>query len=184
MFGPASSIFYEIDDRMKCYVIHVADCFARKRYVDALKEKAGAIVFDAIVDKEDGNNGCNQSHFAVYRSCPEEEDLLVFEDDCEILHNDFLEPLQYKAKYDVVFLGVNALGKEGSYGTHALWISPRGRAKFLEWIGKRKAPFPPIDHLWNEVIREYGLRVWRSVPVDKYVRQAKFVKSMITGQIR
>jgi GR25 family glycosyltransferase involved in LPS biosynthesis len=169
---------------MRCFVIHAQDCWARKSYVKALVEKAGATIFDAIMDPLDGNNGCNQSHFAVYRLTGSDEDLLIFEDDCEIVSDDFLRPLELKDRYDVVFLGVNSFGVTGSYGTHALWMSARAKARFLSYIETRKQPFPPMDHLWNEAIQACGLHVWRPSPVTKYVRQAKFVKSLITGQIR
>lgn len=167
---------------MKTYVIHADKAIERRALVDRLVKLTKADIFPAII-LPNGGEGCTTSHFTLYSMINPEEDLLVFEDDCEILNDAFLTPLEMREKYDIIYIGVTAIlpNKKGSYGTHAMWISSYAKKCFLEYNGDKKRP---IDHLWNDVEEKYNLKVWRPSPVDKYVRQKLGLKSMITGKIR
>lgn len=161
---------------MKCYILHLDTAIEREPFVRALQEQTGAHVISAIYNPQDGRIGTRESHLMAYRMCEEDEDLLVFEDDCELVDTSCLELLQqYKQEYDLIYLGVNSEFHETpkgpllSYGTHALWMSAEARKKLLAYsqIVRTKE----IDHLWNQVQTKYKLRVLRPEFPDKYVRQ-------------
>lgn len=90
---------------MQTYVIHNPATTEREALVAELVRRAGATVYPAILQRP-GWRGCLASHMAVYQHVPPAEDVLVFEDDCEILAPDFLDPLKLKPDYDLIYLGM------------------------------------------------------------------------------
>jgi hypothetical protein len=163
---------------MKTYILHSETCTERDYLVQDILRRTPAVVFPAVM-LPNGGEGCTTSHFRMYEQ--DSDDVLVFEDDCEILSDDFLDPLCHREQYDLVYIGVNSIRPTGSYGTHAMWISAHAKKCFLEHNGDKKRP---IDHLWNEVEQQYKLRVWRPDPIDRYVQQKKGLRSLITGRLR
>lgn len=162
---------------MKVFVLHLEEAVERLPLVQELQRKTGAIAVPGIYNRQDGRLGTRDSHLKAYRMCGEDDDLLVFEDDCEIHDIRCLELLtNYKKDYDIIYLGVNSefqetpKGPRLSYGAHAMWMSADARKKLLAYsqIVKTKE----IDHLWNQVQTKYKLRVLRPDTPDKYVRQA------------
>jgi hypothetical protein len=57
--------------------------------------------------------------------------------------------------------------KNGSWGTHAMWISSKAIQLFLNYDDN----YNPVDHIWNEIERIHNLNVWRPYIKDKYVKQ-------------
>ena len=172
---------------MKTYVIHAAISVDREPLVEELILQANAEVYPAII-LLDGREGCRQSHFSAYRSTS--EDVLVFEDDCEIIADDFLSPIPlFREHYDLIYLGYNSLCNSGSWGTHALWVSPRAKNCLFNWLPSYETVMPPLDLIWNHVehtspCESGGLRVWRPADGRRYVRQKPGLRSIITGGIR
>lgn len=177
----------------------------REPLVERIQQLTGATRFDAIKGVPDpnapgvsaGQLGCRDSHYAVYRMVPLGEDLLIFEDDCEVIDPSFMDLLSMKNQYDIMYFGllktfyvdtpikswgfrVNTRKRINSWGCHAMWISPRA----LDIIRRHKAKTFHADHIWNEIENEYNLRVWRPTPVDRYVRQQAGLISYITGKAR
>lgn len=161
------------------FIIHANDSIDRKDLVEKIISLTGAIVSPATILKN-RNEGCHMSHLTIYKSV--DTDFMVFEDDCEILDESFLNLLSMSSSYDMIYFGINYyLQKGGSYGTHAIWISNHARKCFIENDGDKTCP---IDHMWNHVEAKYNLKVWRPVPKDRFVRQKIGLKSLITGSIR
>ena len=165
-------------------IIHMNDSIERKDLVASLIELTGATVFDAL-KRENGAEGCWASHTKIYKNQPKNEDLLIFEDDCEIIDNSFMNYVEInKTMYDIIYIGVNRTfvkdDKLWSWGTHAMWINNKSLQLFLKFKNERNI----VDHVWNEVAHKYNLKVLRPDPIDKYVRQKIGLKSYITGNIR
>jgi len=165
-------------------IIHMNDSIERKDLVSSLIELTGATVFDAI-KMENGAEGCWASHTKIYKNQPENEDLLIFEDDCEIIDKSFMNYVEInKTMYDIIYIGVNRTfvkdDKMWSWGTHAMWINNKSLQLFLKFKNERNI----VDHVWNEVAHKYDLKVLRPDPIDKYVRQKIGLKSYITGKMR
>jgi len=143
-----------------------------------------ARVVEAIVTPHDGRIGCTRSHRAIYREVPAGEDLLVFEDDCEIIDPSFMEYVEtHKKDYDIIYIGLlsrfNSPNKywipSGSYGTHAMWIGPTALNAFLN----TKTDIKEVDHIWSMIENRDKLRVLRATPNDRYVCQKQGLPSYI-----
>jgi hypothetical protein len=157
----------------------------RDGLVKSIVDLTNAEIFEAIV-MDNRVAGCIASHTEIYKRVPEGEDLMVFEDDCEIFDASFPQVVaENKHKYDLMYIGVNmntTSGSKitGSYGTHAMWISPKAIKIFL----KHKHRNVPFDHIWNDIEKEYKLSVWRPSNIHQYVKQKSGLVSYITGGIR
>jgi len=169
------------NSRSSVYVIHMADAKERLPLVNKLQKVTGAKIFHAL-KLPDGNDGCRESHIKLYREAPPGP-ITVFEDDCEIVRPDLLELInQHKDVHDIIYLGVNSVNKNGtSYGTHAMWISPKARDMFLK-EGPQKSG-TPIDKMWNNIIKKYGLRAYKPLKIHEYVRQKSGLRSYISGKV-
>jgi hypothetical protein len=154
--------------------------------VQQLVQRANAQIWPAVM-MDDGREGCRRSHFGIYNSLAPDEDVLVFEDDCLIVADNFLAPLKHCHDHDLVYIGVLCrCGPTGSWGTHAMWVSPYARGRMTEWAKQYTDPAstPPFDDMWNRVEHRFKLRVWRPVTDQMYVRQKPGLKSYISGSIR
>jgi len=168
------------------YIIHMSSVKEREHLVNKIVEMFGSIIYEAIVIKGDGAAGCRESHTDIYKKIPIGDDLLLFEDDCEIIDDSFKNIInKNKRKYDIIYIGVthkstNSGGpKNGSWGTHAMWISSKAIQLFLNYKDNQN----PVDHIWNEIERIYNLSVWRPYIKDKYVKQKNGIISCITNNI-
>lgn len=172
------------------YIIHMSSVKEREHLVNKIVEMFGSIVYEAIVINGDGAAGCRESHTDIYKKIPIGDDLLLFEDDCEIIDDSFKNIIKKnKNKYDIIYIGVthkstnslNVTGgpKNGSWGTHAMWISSKAIQLFLNYKDNQN----PVDHSWNEIERIYNLNVWRPYIKDKYVKQKNGLISLITNTI-
>lgn len=82
-------------------------------------------------------------------------------------------------RHDLIYLGIDFWHPEGSWGCHAMWVSPYARTCLLYDFGDHA-----IDHLWNLTEKKYCLRVWRPKPMNRYVRQKPGLRSLITFHVR
>ena len=169
------------------YIIHMSSAKEREGLVKKIVDMFGSIVYEAIVIKGNGAAGCRESHTDIYKKIPEGDDLLIFEDDCEIIDNSFKDIIKKnKHNYDIIYIGVNFNSTDrygpinGSWGTHAMWISSKAIQLFLSNYDNIK----PVDHIWNDIERIYKLRVWRPYIKDKYVKQKTGLISYITDRPR
>lgn len=163
---------------METYIIHNEQTTERKNLVAELQKKTGATIFPAIM-MSNRVEGCHASHKEIY--IQSKEDILIFEDDCEIVSENFLEPIIFKDQYSLIYLGVNKNISFGSYGSHAMWISKFAKDCFI----KHNQPITiGVDIAWNNVEQYYKLKTYRPDPVNKYVQQKKGLRSLITGRIR
>uniref|UniRef100_A0A6C0EQ38 Glycosyl transferase family 25 domain-containing protein n=1 Tax=viral metagenome TaxID=1070528 RepID=A0A6C0EQ38_9ZZZZ len=176
---------------MKTVVIHITKAVERDDLVKQIVDLTGATIFEAILH-EKGGIGCTMSHKEIYKqSYP--EDLLIFEDDCQINDPSFVKFIEEsKDKYDIIYIGVNKIfykntinsffqkNKINSYGTHAMWISPKAINLYLNYNPKSME----IDNIWSEIENKYNLKVWRPTNIYKYVEQRVGLKSYITGKLR
>jgi len=160
---------------MKTYIIHLESAKEREPFIHALQSKTNAEIVPGIYNSMNGVIGCRDSHLKAYRLCPENEDLLLFEDDCIIVDDSILSRIEaYKSEYDIIYLGYTNSFQETpkgpilSYGTYSMWISAYAKQKLLAYsiIVKTKA----IDHLWNQVQIKYNLRVLRPEVKDAYIK--------------
>lgn len=159
----------------------------REDLVNAIVKLTGATIFEAIVAKK-GVDGCRQSHLEIYKQVPEGEDLLIFEDDCVIKDESFINFINdNKSNYDIIYAGVNNICNFdinnkpiGSWGLHSMWISAKAIKLCLNHVSCR----PEMDWIWNEIEQTYHLKVLRPNPIDKYTVQKAGLKSYITGDIR
>jgi hypothetical protein len=174
------------------YIIHMSSVKEREHLVNKIVEKFSSIVYEAIVINGDGAAGCRESHTDIYKKIPIGDDLLLFEDDCEIRDDSFMNIIKKnKKKYDIIYIGVTHKSidtlnitdiggpKNGSWGTHAMWISSKAIQLFLNYKDNQN----PVDHIWNEIERIYNLNVWRPYINDKYVKQKNGIISCITNNI-
>ena len=173
---------------MKTYVIHMSTATEREELVKSIVDLTSAEIFEGVIVPGDGNRGCTLSHYHIYKQIPEDEDLLIFEDDCEILDPSFVSYIEEKkALYDVIFIGVNSLGVDinkrvCSYGTHAMWISRKALNTFIQHFPKAKAK--AIDNIWNELEHIYKLKYFRPKDNNRFVKQKEGLISYITGKPR
>jgi hypothetical protein len=173
---------------MKTYLIHMSTAIEREELVKSIVDLTSAEIFEGIIVPGDGNRGCTLSHYYIYKQIPKDEDLLIFEDDCEIIDPSFITYIEEKKKcYDVVFIGVNSLGVDIkqrvlSYGTHAMWISRKALNAFIEYFPKAKAK--AIDGIWNELEHVYKLKYFRPKDINRFVKQKEGLISYITGKPR
>ena len=159
----------------------------REGLVKKIVELFNSTIYEAILIKGNGVAGCLASHIDIYKKIPEGDDLLIFEDDCEIIDDSFKYIIkQNKQKYDIIYIGTYETFLDindtayGSWGTHAMWISSKAIRHFLNYNDNQN----PVDHIWNEIERIYKLRVWRPYIKDKYVKQKIGLISYITNTPR
>lgn len=160
----------------------------REELVKSIVDLTSAEIFEGVIVPGDGKRGCALSHYQIYKQIPEDEDLLIFEDDCEILDPSFVSYIEgKKALYDVIFIGVNSLGVDinkrvCSYGTHAMWISRKALNTFIQHFPKAKAK--AVDNIWNELEHIYKLKYFRPKDNNRFVKQKEGLISYITGKPR
>ena len=157
----------------------------RDELVKALVNITGAEIFEAVYIKEDGVAGCLASHTNIYKSLDPEEDVLVFEDDCEIIDPSFMQFIEKnKHAYDIMYIGTNKTFNTtkgvSSWGTHAMWISP----KAIQLLFQHKPTARGLDNIWVEVEHAYNLNVWRPPHPHTYVIQKLGLISYINGKPR
>jgi hypothetical protein len=161
----------------------------REELVSSIIDLTNARMFEAIVTPDNGHIGCTSSHRTIYQRIPAGEDLLIFEDDCEVLDPSFMEHVEMNKKdYDIIYIGVYGvfdtpdgyLTPSGSCGTHAMWISSRALNAFLN----TETHIKEIDHIWSFIEYKHNLRVLRPTPFDRFVRQKRGLISYITGTPR
>jgi glycosyltransferase involved in cell wall biosynthesis len=173
-----------IANKTHSYIIHMSSATEREGLVKKIVELFNSTIYEAIVINGNGIAGCRASHIDIYTKIPIGDDLLIFEDDCEIIDDSFIRFLnKNKHLYDIMYIGVNYLSTDiggptqGSWGTHAMWISSKAIQIFLNYNDNQK----PVDHIWNDIERIYNLRVWRPYIKDKYVKQKTGLISYITN---
>jgi hypothetical protein len=176
-----------IANKTHSYIIHVSSAIERKELVNKIVNLLNSIIYEAIVIKDNGVAGCLASHTDIYRKIPHGDDLFIFEDDCEIIDDSFIDIVKKnKHRYDIMYIGTcntfidtNGIAY-GSWGTHAMWISTKAIQLFLNYNDKQN----PVDHIWNNIERINKLRVWRPYIKDKYVKQKLGLISYITNTPR
>ena len=159
----------------------------RDELVERIVKLTGAEIFEAIVIKESGRDGCRKSHETIYKEIPEGQDLLLFEDDCVVKDESFLEFVEEnKSKYDIIYIGMNHIifnsdkTPRRSWGTHSMWISYKALQAYLRYSPSAKE----VDNIWGEVENKCKLKVLRANPINKYTNQREGLKSYITGKPR
>lgn len=185
---------------VKSYIIHLDTAEERKRHVEKLIKLTGATVFPAIAD-DNGTKGCYLSHIEIYKINPEEP-VIVFEDDCIIRNPGIIQLVEWNSpNYDIIYLGVskawsqllnikiNFVGlpsqtfKKNSWGTYALFLSPKVRKLVLDHDTAYGFTLP-IDLLLNNIINENVLRVFIPTPIDRFVKHDNNIKSLIRSHIK
>lgn len=166
------------------FIIHNSSQIMRKHLVDKVVELTGASLFEAIMLKN-RVHGCRKSHINVYKLVKPDEPVIVFEDDCEIIDDSFMNLInEHSSTHDLIFFGTVRTFYEDNkvqvWGTHAMWISPYAKQCFL----KHRPTVPEVDRIWNEVIIKHNLKVWVPPQHDMYVRQKLGLISTITGTPR
>ncbi len=166
------------------YIIHNSFQIERKPIVDKLKAITNAKVFEAIM-LDDRVDGCRQSHIAIYNLVEADQSVIVFEDDCEIIDELFMNLIKdHSSTHDIIFFGTNRTFTENNkvqvWGTHAMWISAHAKKCFFNHSPISKE----IDNIWNEIIIKYDLKVWVPPKTDMFVRQKIGLISTITGRPR
>ena len=169
------------------YIIHMSSAKEREGLVNKIAELFNSVVYEAIVIKGNSVAGCRESHTDIYKKIPIGDDLLLFEDDCEIIDDSLKNIIKKnKRKHDLIYIGTNNTFVDssgiayGSWGTHAMWISSKAIQLYLSHNDNIK----PVDHIWNDIERIYNLRVWRPYIKDKYVKQKTGLISYITDRPR
>ena len=168
------------------YIIHNSAQVIRKPIVDNIIKLTNAKVFEAIMLKN-RIDGCRQSHIEVYNLVKEYEPVIVFEDDCEIIDESFMNLIEnHSSSHDIIFFGTYKTFSKNNkiqiWGTHAMWISPYAKKLFLDNVSSCK--IPQVDEIWNELIIKYNLKVWVPPRNNMYVRQKPGLISTITGVAR
>jgi hypothetical protein len=188
---------------LPAYIIHNSKQTERKDLVASLIQTTGAKVVEAVWNTVDPIWGCRESHKKVARIAKEEHpDLpyLVFEDDCEILDSSFLNLLMLKENknIDLLYFGINGycihiqpFPIKHSWGTHALYITPKVRDTLLE---KEELymlmNFPRKEHPFDQLLCVMAFfehwSVWKPEEglINKWVRQKPGLISSISGNIR
>lgn len=186
----AENFLYHFISRMITKIIHISSATERDFLVERIVKLTGAEIFEGIVVKgngQDGRDGCRLSHEEIYKGIPKGEDLLIFEDDCVINDESFLDFIkENKDNYDIIYIGVNSvlLDKNNmpykSSGTHSMWLSYNAIRIYLKYHRNHKE----VDHIWCEIEKLYNLKVLRANPITKYTVQHEGFVSYITGTLR
>lgn len=183
------------------YIIHNSAQENRKDIVNALINATEAIIVEAVWDPENPNAGCIESHKKVARLAKKDHPLspyLVFEDDCEIVDPSFLNLLKEHTEVDLLYFGVNGFCVHDipfvirhSWGTHAMYITPKVRDTFLKKEGMYlNMRFPSnkkqIDHLFCIMEHCEKWKSWKPSEdtKTKWVRQKPGLISAISGKVR
>jgi hypothetical protein len=183
---------------LPAYVIHHPSQSERDDLVDRIVAITGAKVVEAVMIKENPTLGCRSSHRKVAELAKAEHPLsayLVFENDCEILNENFLNLTN---DVDVLYFGITGYCTHfkpfthlSLWGTHAMMITPKARDLFLETEHEYlKMNFVdnnhPIDQLWSVLIQNKYLSYWfpPAQDIQKYVRQKPGLQSSISGKLR
>lgn len=143
-----------------------------------------------------GELGCNASHIALYKSLIGRGFATIFEDDAIVTDTagltEFLKKIPYGS--DIILLGYNDI-LDGDiinnykvvskfYGTHAMIVSEKARAYFIDEYTTlmEMNESMPTDWLWSHCISKYRLKVY--APVIPSVTQIEGIVSSISGNIR
>jgi hypothetical protein len=186
---------------LPAYIIHNTQKLERKELVDNIIKKTGAKIVEAVWNTQDPVWGCRESHKKVARLAKEEHpdsSYLVFEDDCEILDDNFLDLLYENPDVDILYFGLNGSCTHNlpfplrhTWGTHAMMMTPKARDIFLEKENKylqMRFPFGnhPVDQLFCVMEYVEELKVWKpdERTMKKWVRQKPGLVSSISGSIR
>lgn len=167
------------------YILHHSSTKEREQLVKNLQEQTGAIVFDPVWLPENPPRGCRESHVKLANTMKEinpDSPYIVFEDDCEIIDPGFYSLLSDHPHVDLLYFGVTQYGTLNryhniphcSFGTHAMYITPKARDIFLEhWNEIVQEGIPHIDQIWNVIEHNYSLSTWKPQPQDRHrwVRQ-------------
>jgi hypothetical protein len=186
---------------LPAYIIHNSNQIERKDIVDKLIHATGGTIVEAVWNTLDPIWGCRESHKKVARLAKEEHPdspYLVFEDDCEIIDASFLTLLKENPTVDILYFGINGFcihiqpfPLKHSWGTHALYITPKVRDTLVE-----KEPmymlmtFPRKEHPYDELLCVMAFfehwTVWKpdEASITKWVRQKPGLVSSISGNIR
>lgn len=157
------------------YVLHNDSCSERAPIVKELVAKTGAIRFQSFL-LDDRVMGCLMSHVGVAKLAKArhpDSPYLVFEDDCELF--DGWEQMRDVSGVDVVWIGYTDRCEWGTFGTHALRISPKARDKIIELsehYGKETHAKNAFDQVLSLICRKEGL----SVAMPKYELREEFAK--------
>jgi GR25 family glycosyltransferase involved in LPS biosynthesis len=170
------------------YVLHHPTCTDRTDIVADLVARTGAVIIEPVWLPEDTRRGCRESHMLVANRAKEEhpnKPYIVFEDDCVIIKPDLLQLIQKHSGVDLLYFGVSGwsihdkpIRLSHSWGTHAMYITPKARDVFLDAVpGELLREYPsvhyPVDQIWCIVAHEKNLVVWRPSKnrEEKWVQQ-------------
>jgi GR25 family glycosyltransferase involved in LPS biosynthesis len=171
------------------FVIHDFEEVSREEIVNDIIHKTKATVFQSCV-LTNGAEGCMKSHIAVARLAKTmcSGHYLVFEDDC-VLEDNWQDALKGMEFADVLYLGYNDKCDKATFGTHALYLSPKARDVIIahtnEFAKQVEVPFA-FDWILSGLCRKYGLIVVMPKVEDKerYCHQKRGLVSQITGKVR
>ena len=172
------------------FVIHDRACQRREEIVLQLLDKTKATVFQSYV-LTNGAEGCMNSHLGVARTAKAlypTSHYLVFEDDC-ILEEGWEECLKGMQFVDVLYLGYNDKCSKATFGTHALYLSPKARDILIEHTreeGQQVEVKNAMDWILSSLCRKYGLITCMPKHEDRerWCHQQKGLVSQITGRVR
>ena len=142
-----------------------------------------------------GMIGCLLSHMTILKET--KEDILIFEDDCELLATrtqiyDFIEGAP---PHDILLLGATEYVEsavEGAYrkvgrfwGTHALILSEKAMRAAIKAFeaAVARGDFLPADWMYNEAIKS-GLKAYGPSKLNALCQQKPGLVSAINGKIR
>lgn len=173
------------------FVIHYSACKDRDNLTADLIHKTKATLVESCWLPTEPVKGNLLSHIQVAklaRTLHPTQHYLVFEDDC-VLAEDWSECLKGMEFSDVLYLGYNDKSKEVTYGTHALFISPKARDAIIaraEVLGHQVDRKNAFDHILSKICRQEGLITCMAKVEEKerYAHQQKGIKSYITGKVR
>lgn len=111
------------------------------------------------------SNSLVKTHISILQK--DKNDVIIFEDDADIKDDKFLNEID--KEYDIIYFGVNceflnAYKFNLSYGTHSMYISSKGKEKFLKFLSMQSSNYTkyrPIDIIWNDVVMKMDLKVKR-----------------------
>ena len=186
---------------LPAYIIHNSGQTERKDLVEKLIQTTGAKVVEAVWNTLDPVWGCRESHKKVARLAKEEHPdspYLVFEDDCEILDTSFLKLIDENKDVDLLYFGVNGFcihmqpfPIKHSWGTHAMYITPKVRDSLLEKESLyMRMNFPRKEHPYDQLLCVMTFfehwKVWKpdEQSMYKWVRQKPGLVSSISGNVR
>jgi GR25 family glycosyltransferase involved in LPS biosynthesis len=153
--------------------------------------------------------GCAESHIRLLKGAVDRgEDLIVFEDDCEILltADGVMFALEHMreviqtvngGEWDILLLGANEYVDSQPvtplisrisrfWGTHAMLIRSRAAREVLRVFveTQKEGVFYPADWLYNEAIKRRGLAVFAPTNPRAFCRQIPGLRSDVTGGVR